>query len=419
MCYNSIMVKKLLEIKFVRFLFVGAINTVFGYLMYAIFISTPLPQWAALFCAYVCGVLWNFKTTGTLVFKNGDNKLIFKFIGTYVFTYFVNLFCLKTLLHFGLNKYLAQFILVFPIAVLSFILFRMFVFKELPVPKIIMRYGGGLGNQMFQYAAAVTLAQKLGCELEFDTSSYKNKHSRSFEMEIFGVETKKTRSFSAKFYWLLRRPLRTFCKLKSFFGLKIYEEETFIYENRFENTDTDTFLVGFFQSVKYFDAKLVKEKLNFVEPPEGLNKELIEKMSAENSVSLHIRRGDYVQKKRFLDLYNQLGLEYYSTAINKIKEQEQNPVFYVFSDDIDWVKENLPIEQAIFVEHNRHGNSWQDLRLMSACKHSIIANSSFSFWGAFLGTNPHGVVIAPKKWFNKDIETQQTRDIYPENWIRI
>jgi len=358
-------------------------------------------------------------TTGRLVFKNSNNRLILKFVGTYVFTYFVNLGCLKTLLYFGLNKYLAQLILVFPIAMLSFTLFKLFVFKEPSAPKIIMRYGGGLGNQMFQYATAASLAKKLGCEFEFDTSSYKNKHARAFEMGIFGIDTRKTYSFRAKIYWLIRKLLRKICNPHKFLGLNIYEEETFTYEKRFENVAENTFIVGFFQSVKYFDSELIKEIFKFAIPPEGQNKELIEKMNAENSVSLHVRRGDYVQKKRFLNLYNQLGLEYYEAATAKIKERVKNPVFYIFSDDIDWVKENLPLERAIFVEHNRHGNSWQDMRLMSACKHSIIANSSFSFWGAFLGTNPGGIVIAPQKWFNKDLETQQTRDIYPENWIKI
>ncbi len=129
------MLKKMLDVKFVRFLFVGALNTAFGYFMYIIFISTPLPQWAALFCAYIFGVLWNFKTTGTLVFKSHNNKLVFKFICVYVFTYFVNLFCLKALLQFGLGKYIAQLVLIFPIAILSFVLFKTFVFKEIETPE--------------------------------------------------------------------------------------------------------------------------------------------------------------------------------------------------------------------------------------------------------------------------------------------
>lgn len=117
-----------LDRKFIKFLFVGAINTVFGYLMYSLFISTPLHRSAALFCAYVAGVLWNFKTTGVLVFRNGDNRLIFRFVGSYVITYFINLGCLNLLAQYNVNKYLAQLILVLPIAIISFILFKKFVF---------------------------------------------------------------------------------------------------------------------------------------------------------------------------------------------------------------------------------------------------------------------------------------------------
>ena len=116
--------------KFVKFLFVGGINTLFGYLMYSIFISTPLPRFWALLCAYIIGILWNFKTTGVIVFKNHDNGLIFKFFFSYVITFLINYFCLNGLAVLNINKYLAQLILVFPIAVISFILFKYFVFKN-------------------------------------------------------------------------------------------------------------------------------------------------------------------------------------------------------------------------------------------------------------------------------------------------
>lgn len=140
----------MLDKKFIKFLFVGALNTLFGYLMYIIFISTPLKREWALLCAYVAGVLWNFKTTGSLVFKVNNNKLIFKFVASYVFTYFVNLFALNFLakIQFGetianffldlfnltspiaLGKYIDQLFVIFPIAMLSFTIFKFWVFKE-------------------------------------------------------------------------------------------------------------------------------------------------------------------------------------------------------------------------------------------------------------------------------------------------
>lgn len=140
----------MLDKKFIKFLFVGALNTLFGYLMYTIFISTPLKREWALLCAYIAGVLWNFKTTGNIVFKVNDNKLIFKFIASYILTYFVNLYALNFLAKAGwgevtanfflnlfniaspiaLGKYFDQLFVIFPIAMLSFTIFKFWVFKE-------------------------------------------------------------------------------------------------------------------------------------------------------------------------------------------------------------------------------------------------------------------------------------------------
>lgn len=408
---------KKIDKKFVKFLFVGALNTLVGYLLYAIFVSTPLPQWVALFCAYVFGVLWNFKTTGTLVFKNKNNGLIFKFIGAYVFTFFVNLLFLKALMHLGLGKYVAQLILVLPIAVLSFILFKYLVFKEAGAPKIIIKMGGGLGNQMFEYATAQTLAKKLNCGLEFDLSYFNHGYARPNELGIFGVVPKKTKDFRAQLYWFLRKPLK-YLKCEKFLGLNIYNEKTFIYEKRFEQIQPNTFVSGFFQSIKYFDAELAREIFSFIAQPEGENKELSEKMNLENSVSIHIRRGDYL-KSHHINFYNQLGQEYYTAAIEKIKEHTLNPQFYVFSDDVNWVEENLKLDNATYVKHNTGVNSWRDLMLMCRCKHNIIANSSFSFWGAFLNQNPQKMVIAPKIWFSGDDADKKTTDLFPKDWILV
>lgn len=121
---------KRLDRKFIKFLFVGALNTAFAYCIYALLITLKVHHDLALSLQYVIGVMWNFKTTGAIVFKNNDNSLIFKFFGSYIFTYLINMFCLNKLIDFGLGEYLAQAIMVLPIAMLSFILFKTFVFKE-------------------------------------------------------------------------------------------------------------------------------------------------------------------------------------------------------------------------------------------------------------------------------------------------
>lgn len=280
---------------------------------------------------------------------------------------------------------------------------------------ITMKYNGGLGNQMFQYATAVSLANKLGCNVNFDASFFDQKYCRPYEMGIFGIEMNKSSDFRIPLYWAFRR----YIKSREFFGLNIYHENQFIYENRFENIVDNTFIEGFFQSPKYFDEKLIKEKFQFRGIFKGLNKEIIEKAQSSNSVSLHIRRGDYVQKTRYKNLFNQLDIEHYKKAVNLMNSQVEGTKYFIFSDDPMWVVENLKIEGATYVMHNTGENSWMDLALMSKCKHNIIANSSFSFWGAFLNSNLNKVVIAPKIWFNEDLSSQKTNDIYPKNWYLI
>jgi hypothetical protein len=137
-----------------------------------------------------------------------------------------------------------------------------------------------------------------------------------------------------------------------------------------------------------------------------------------NSVSIHIRRGDYVTNKRHSKVFSPCSHDYYSRAAKLIADQQPNPHYFVFSDDIGWAKANLEFEYpTTFVDVNDEAHSHEDMRLMSLCNHNIIANSSFSWWGAWLNVNPEKVVIAPQKWFS-DYKCN-TQDMIPENWIKI
>jgi hypothetical protein len=144
-------------------------------------------------------------------------------------------------------------------------------------------------------------------------------------------------------------------------------------------------------------------------------KKTLSRLESSNAVSLHIRRGDYVDdvKNKYLLTF---GLEYYNEAVSYIKQTVVDPVFYIFSDDIDWAKNNLKIGEAIFVS-SPDIKDYEELVLMSKCKHNIIANSSFSFWGAWLNQNFNKIVIAPKKWSNKFVK--QYSNIAPPDWIRL
>lgn len=141
-------------------------------------------------------------------------------------------------------------------------------------------------------------------------------------------------------------------------------------------------------------------------------------MRGENSVSVHIRRGDYVTKSRYNKTYAHCTVKYYENAVDYIAKKFPNPHIYIFSDDTDWIKENIKFPyETEYVTHNIGQNSFEDIRLMSNCKHNVIANSTFSWWGAWLNQNSEKIVVCPDVWF-QDSRIVQT-DIYPKEWIRI
>jgi len=278
---------------------------------------------------------------------------------------------------------------------------------------IIMKYKGGLGNQMFQYAAAISCAKRLGVQVKFDHSFFTKRYAktRAYTMGIFGIKPDSVKDYRINIYWKLRR----YKEFKRFLGLNIYKQKGFAYSETFEEITDNTFMTGSFQSAKYFDEELIRSKLVFRKYPRGLNAQYAEKISSCNSVSLHIRRGDYVQKARNQKLYNHLDMEHYNKAKQIIESQVENPVYFVFSDDIKWSKENIKLDNAHYIGHNSGENSWEDMRLMSLCKHNITANSSFSWWGAYLNSNPEKIVVCPKLWFMDD--SKNTSDVAPKEWV--
>lgn len=195
--------------------------------------------------------------------------------------------------------------------------------------------------------------------------------------------------------------------------------ENFIYYPQvFEFKHEHELFMGTWQSEKFFiDAKkMVRQVFVFNESLlSGETLELKNRILAENSVSIHIRRGDYLNNQYNNGFAGVCTEEYYSKAIDLITKKVDQSVYYVFTDDKDWVSEHFKIENAIYVNINSGEDSWQDMYLMSRCKHNIIANSSFSWWGAWLNANPDKIVIAPKLWWR----LFEHDDVVPESWIRI
>lgn len=276
----------------------------------------------------------------------------------------------------------------------------------------IVSIEGGLGNQMFQYSFYLSLKYSLFPK-DFNKifiAPY-NFHN-GYELDkVFRINKNIILNLSVGF-------------IKKYFKilvLKKHEKSVATYERiRIENKKPVIYFSGYWQSEKYFSKieDIVKSTFKFdYNKVDDNNKSLIKELEYKNSVSVHIRRGDYENDPgaKFV-LGGNCSLDYYKECISYINKKINEPYFYFFSDDTEWTKENFSfVSKACFIDWNKEENSWQDMLLMSQCKHNIIANSSFSWWGAWLNSNPGKIVIAPLKWFN----IYPALDIIPESWIRI
>jgi hypothetical protein len=289
---------------------------------------------------------------------------------------------------------------------------------------------GGLGNQMFQYAAARALAIKCGCPVRVDITAFKTYQIHNgFELKKFALdretlrldcsqdEAPKQEIGHSKFSVskLMRYVSRKLNTIKPNF----YLEKDFSYDADLLNQSPPVTIEGYWQSYKYFPdiRDQLLEDFCLLESPTGLNEELVKKISECNSVSIHIRRGDYVSNANANFYHGICGLDYYQHAIDKIESITSDPTYFIFSDDIDWCRQNLKLsKEPTFIAHNQGANSHFDMHLMSLCKHNIIANSSFSWWGAWLNKNQNKCVIAPKQWFSVE---KNTADLLPIDWLRI
>jgi hypothetical protein len=292
---------------------------------------------------------------------------------------------------------------------------------------IVIKIQGGLGNQMFQYAFANVLAEKNKTKAIIDDSIYNITEKkegytpRKFELSIFDNQY----NFAKEADLLLFDKLSFINRIKKKIGLnypKIINDSTFEYSEEAGSVKTPVFATGYFQSYKYFIGfeSLIKNLFDF--PVEYLSQEnldLIPIVKKDNAVAIHIRRGDYVTDKITNQFHGSCGFDYYTEAISHITSKIENPTLVFFSDDSQWVKENFDSLSfnKIFISHNIGINSWIDLFLMSISSHNIIANSSFSWWGAWLNDNPKKIVVAPKTWFQG--QQIDINSLIPQEWIKI
>jgi hypothetical protein len=271
----------------------------------------------------------------------------------------------------------------------------------------IISIAGGLGNQMFQYAYYYSLKSKKRYSYYYAAPYYKH---NGYELHrVFGI-SKNT---------ILSLYLRFLKKLKPFVTRNIDTN----WGNYIKIPATDKLIVchsGYWQCEKYFikAADQLKKKFRFnLNKLDAQNISILNTIKSTQSVSVHIRRGDYYSNKGANDLLGNIcNINYYQKAIQKINTLLTCEItLFIFSDEPDWFKNKYSKANTIYIDWNTGKDSWIDMFLMSQCKHNIIANSSFSWWGAWLNNNPQKKIIAPRKWFNHI----EHCDIVPQEWIKI
>jgi hypothetical protein len=283
---------------------------------------------------------------------------------------------------------------------------------------LIAQVIGGLGNQMFQYASAKAISRQHGVRLKIDISGFANYPLRPFLLDQF------TLSFEEPSAWeslLIRVSASRLGRLlPQDIRIRPVREQTHAHHSvNLPTSGTGVYLIGYWQSEKYFNEISEEIRADFTvrSKPSPINEALLTKIRASEAISLHVRRGDYVSNPVAAAYHGTCSLDYYREAIKILLQRVQSPHFFVFSDDIPWVRENLRFDHTVtFVDHNGDA-PWEDIRLMSACRHFVIANSSFSWWGAWLSKHPSKTVIAPRRWFLT--EEKDDCDQVPDSWIRI
>ena len=291
---------------------------------------------------------------------------------------------------------------------------------------IIVKLMGGLGNQMFQYAAGRSLSLKNNCSLNLDLSFLQDLSDkpddyvvRDYDLDIFDlpvgfagpeVESKLAKRSSNK---NVNRILNKLLGKKPGY----YKQPYFHFDESFYRKKPPLYLEGYWQSEKFFKPveSVIRQDFTFKEPIQQHSESLLQEIRHSNSICVNVRRGDFVSS----DTHALVDLDYYRTADQIIRSRIDDPAYYIFSDDIEWCRNNLQFyTPGKYITHLHAGRKFGCyLQLMASCKHFIIPNSSFGWWAAWLSNKPDKIVIAPEKWFNKG--PLDTQDLIPAEWLKV
>jgi hypothetical protein len=287
---------------------------------------------------------------------------------------------------------------------------------------IIVRVMGGLGNQMFQYALGRRLSLNRGVPLKLDISFYQTDLLRRYELDHYKIQAEISRPEEVERFVSLKFSNRLWRRLQRQFVPIRYrnwvKEPTYGFHAEVLQVRGTCYLDGYWQSPLYFDSieAQLRQEFSLREPVSAESASIRETIEQSQSISVHIRRGDYVTDPQVSRVHGTVSHDYYRTALEMIRRFVDHPHFFVFSDDPDWVHLNFkPAGEVTYVTRKESSPAHEDLYLMSLCQHHIIANSSFSWWGAWLSTNTDKRVIAPSRWGN--LSALNTSDRFLSDWI--
>jgi hypothetical protein len=290
---------------------------------------------------------------------------------------------------------------------------------------VVVKLMGGMGNQLFQYATGRCLAIKKGTSLSLDLSWFPLQSLRSFELKHFALAAGRVPERIRRCFEPQTRVGKILQKLfragpRTLAYRKVLESHFHFDASGFD-APGHILLEGYWQSEKYFATArdTLLQDLEVKSPLSEKTREVALRMRDCHSIAIHFRRADYVTDPKTASFHNCVSLGYYEQAIDLMIQRIPGGVFFVFSDDIPWVREHFPkhVSNVCFVDFNGKNDGYQDLYLMKRCQHQILANSSFSWWGAWLNQNPEKVVVTPNRWFADS--RLDTRDLFPSDWFRV
>ncbi len=290
---------------------------------------------------------------------------------------------------------------------------------------IVVWVSGGIGNQLFQYAFGRRMALERNVPLGLDLNRYQLSYFRTYRLNCFATQAEIVAPDDLPFLRpqgkLRRRITRLVQEWVPPRWLRAVEEShPFQVDPGILRLGRNVYLRGNWQTEAYFAPirSLIRDEFRFVVEADTQNQALAAQIGAVDAVSLHVRRGDYVTDPKASNRIGFLDVDYYLRAVKYVADRVGSPHFFIFSDDPVWVREHLRLEYpTTVVEHNGDDRDYEDLRLMSLCQHHIIANSTFSWWGAWLGRNPDKVIVAPERWYL--VINRPTPDLLPASWARL